>query len=59
MKMNECSFVYAITAAAQALAQGRSTDEVNILSAYFTQLGDTLATIAALKAESANNQPNS
>ena len=37
----------AVTAAAIALAEGRSTDEVNFLGALFTQLGDTLLTIAA------------
>lgn len=38
------------TAAAISLAQGRSTEEVGILSAVFTQIGDVLATIAAQKA---------
>ncbi len=34
------------TAAAISLAQGRSTEELNILAAVFTQIGDVLATIA-------------
>ena len=29
-----------------AIARGRSTDELTILTALFTQLGDTLATLA-------------
>lgn len=37
----------AITATAAALAQGRSAGELSLLAAVFTQLGDTLATIAA------------
>ena len=31
-----------ITAVAIALADGRSDDEINVLGAAFTQLGDTL-----------------
>lgn len=42
--------VAAITAAAAAMAQGRSADELSLLAAVLTQLGDTLATIAAQKA---------
>lgn len=38
------------TAAAIGLAQGRSTEEVGILSAVFTQIGDVLATIAVQRA---------
>ena len=41
--------IAAITAAAAALAEGRSADEITILGTIFTQLGDTLATIAAQK----------
>lgn len=37
----------AITAVALALAEGKSTAETSLLGAIFTQLGDTLATIAA------------
>lgn len=41
------SLAAAVTALAAALAEGRSAEELNLLSAVFTQLGDTLATIAA------------
>ena len=36
----------AITALANAMALGRPTDEVVLLAVVFTQLGDTLGTIA-------------
>lgn len=35
-----------ITAMAVAIAEGRTADEIEILSDVFTQLGDTLATLA-------------
>ena len=37
----------AVTVAAVALSQGRSNEEISLLGAIFTQLGDTLITIAA------------
>ncbi len=45
--MDPC--LYAITALASALADGRNTDEIDLLSSIFLQIGDTLATIAAKK----------
>ena len=44
--MNANEIVLAVTVAAIALAEGRSNDEVALLGAVFTQLGDTLTTIA-------------
>ncbi len=41
--------VTAITAAAVALSEGKSVEEISALAAVLTQLGDTLATIAAQK----------
>jgi len=38
-----------ITAAAAMLAEGRESDEIALLGAALTQLGDTLTTIAAFK----------
>ena len=38
-----------ITAAALILAEGRSIEELTLMSVVFTQLGDTLATIATEK----------
>ena len=40
----------AITAAAAVLAENRSAEEIALLAAVFTQLGDTLTTIAAQQA---------
>ena len=39
-----------IGALASALAQGRSDEELALLSALFSQLGDSLAMILALRA---------
>ena len=41
--------VTALTAAAVALSEGKSPEEISVLAAVLTQLGDTLATIAAQK----------
>ena len=38
-----------VTAAAAALSQGRSADELGLLGALFTQLGDTLTAISLAK----------
>lgn len=40
----------AVTAMASAIARCRSDEEIALLAAVFTQLGDTLATIAAQRA---------
>lgn len=39
----------AITALAAFMAEGRSADEISLLAAVLTQLGDTLATISIQK----------
>ena len=44
--MNACELTGAITAVANAIACGRTVDEINLLGVAFTQLGDTLLTIA-------------
>ena len=41
--------ISAITAAAALLAEGKTAQELALLAAVFTQLGDTLATIATQK----------
>lgn len=43
------SLAAGVTALAAAMAEGRSGDELSLLAAVFTQLGDTLATIAVQK----------
>lgn len=45
--MNSCELTASITALANALACGLTADEIDLLGAVFTQLGDTLVTIAA------------
>lgn len=44
--MKSCEFVTFISALACAIAEGRTEEEIDLLSAIFTQLGDTLATIS-------------
>lgn len=44
--MNACELTAAITAAANLLANELTDDELAVTAAIFTQLGDTLATIA-------------
>lgn len=39
-------FVFAVTALAATIAENRTDEEIAILSAVFSQLGDTLATMA-------------
>lgn len=43
--MNGCELTASITALANTLACQLSTDEINLLGAILTQLGDTLITI--------------
>ncbi len=48
--LNSCEFVTFITSVACVISQDKSPEELAILSTFFTQLGDTIATIAATKA---------
>ncbi len=45
--MNGASISAAATAVATAIACGKSENEINLLSCFFTQVGDSLATIVA------------
>jgi len=47
--MNACELTAAITAVAISIANCVSTEELPLVAAIFTQLGDTLATIAVQK----------
>ena len=47
--MNSCAFVNFISLLACEIAKDKSQDELAILAAFFTQLGDTLATLAIFK----------
>lgn len=46
--MNSCAFVNFISLLACEIAKDKSQNELAILAAFFTQLGDTLSTLAAL-----------
>ena len=47
--MDYCSFVSFISFLACNISKDKSSEEIALLSVFFTQLGDTLATIATLK----------
>ncbi len=47
--MNSCAFVNFISLLACDIAKNKSQDEIAILATFFTQLGDTLATLSILK----------
>lgn len=47
--MNGCELVNFISILACAIAQDKTADELTLLGTIFTQLGDSLATIAATK----------
>lgn len=48
--MNSCDLAMAVSALACCVAEGKSSDEIALLSAMLSQLGDTLDTIAARQA---------
>jgi len=48
--MDSCELVVAISALACCMAEGKSAEEISFISAFFSQLGDTLDTIAAQRA---------
>ena len=48
--MKNCEFITFISVLACSIAKGKSQNELNLLSAFLPQLGDTLATISALDA---------
>ncbi len=52
--MKNCEFVTFISILACSIAKNKTEDEINILSTFFTQLGDTLATISVLNSSNAN-----
>lgn len=52
--INCCELTLAITALANVIASKLTNDEMNILGTVFTQLGDTLSTIAACPNNNSN-----
>ena len=47
--INSCEFVTFISALACYIAKDKTAEEINLLAAFFSQLGDTLATIIAFE----------
>lgn len=45
--MKSCEFAVSISALACCIADGKSPEEIALISSVFMQLGDTLSTIAA------------
>lgn len=45
--MDPCAINISASALACAIAKGKTASEINLLSAFFVQLGDSLATILA------------
>ncbi|ADL03461.1 DUF6774 domain-containing protein [Lacrimispora saccharolytica] len=45
--MQSCELVMFVSSLACCIAEGRSSDEIALLSTIFSQLGDTLSTITA------------
>ena len=56
--MNPCELTAFVTAVANALASRLNDDELSILGAVVTQLGDTLLTIAAQRSICAGRKIN-
>lgn len=48
--MNPCELTFGVTSLANTIACRLSDEELDIMAAIFTQLGDTLATISAQRA---------
>ena len=46
--MPDCEFVTFISILDCNIAKGKTPDEINLLSTFFVQLGDTLATLSTL-----------
>ena len=52
--MDACTLTAAVTAAANSLACRMDDDELAVMAAMFTQLGDTLALIAVHRGRSSS-----
>lgn len=49
--MGSCEFVNLISGLACIIAKDKTIEELNILAVFFSQLGDTLATIATINSK--------
>ena len=52
--MSSCELVSFVSAVSCAIAKNATDDELSLLAAVFTQLGDSLATIAVSRSISAD-----
>lgn len=57
--MDECELILFISTLACSISKCYTAEEISVLSAIFTQLGDTLATLQAKKELKENNCDNS
>jgi hypothetical protein len=48
LRPNPCEFVNIISSLAACMAKDKTEEEISLLAVIFTQLGDTLATLAIL-----------
>lgn len=55
--MKSCELAAAVTALACCIAEHKSAEEINLISAVLTQLADTLATISAQEELCATKDP--
>lgn len=55
--MNGCQLTAFITTVANALAQNATVEQIELLSAIFNQLGETLETIATVRSTCSCEQP--
>lgn len=49
--MGSCEFVTFISTLACSISKNKTQKEIEILAAFFTQLGDTLATISTINSD--------
>ena len=54
--MNSCELVNLVSMLSCLIVQNYNTDEIAVIAAVFTQLGDSLATILANEALIENNE---
>ena len=54
--MNSCELTATVTALANAIANNRTVEELNLLGVTLTQLGDTLITIATQRSICGKNE---
>ena len=51
---SSCELIYLASSLALALSQGLDADEIGLLAAFFTAVGDNLAIIAAQSSQDSN-----